>query len=325
MRKKKPLLCAALFLACALMCTAGLAEVPAEYAASRLQRQVYMPDGSGPFQYYAQNDPVWQRTIYEPMESDTQRVFGDGGCNPTSLAMVVASLVPVERLNLLGLIAARGRTFTLCSCSVNKYFCFQHRKDPDHVQSTLITGQDFLKVLPLALADYATGNNPTYDRYRLPGTRSGGNGGTSKNLFEPIAALFALDYQLTQEFDQVLSTLNRGGMAIALCSGNTQIFSGSNGHYVVLCAYDDEYLYIMDPFVRDGYKKDRQKIIEPVEDGVKKVKLENLSRCGFGNYALFVPAPTPYYAGIQPLVNPYTTDSAEAFASAPHGQANWSN
>lgn len=297
----------------------ALAEVPEAYQHSAMQRQVYMPNGSGPFQYYAQNDPIWSRTIYEALDSDSLRVFGDGGCNPTSLAMVVASLVPTERLNLLGMSAAGGRTFTLCSCSVNKYNCHQHRKDANHQISTLVSGEDFRAVLPLAIADFATGNNPISQIYRVPGKRSGGNGGTSQNLFAPIAEVFGLSHRLTRDIDQMLATLDRGGMAIALCSGNTQIFSGSNGHYVVICSYDEEYLYVMDPYVRDTYKKDRRKIIEPVDTGIKKVKRDSVKHTGFGNYALFEPAPETYYASMPILINPYTSQTA----SADGGDATW--
>ncbi len=313
--------CSFALIASMLLCSVSFAEVPEEYTHSELQRQVYMPNGSGPFQYYAQNDPIWQRTIYEASRSDSQRVFGDGGCNPTSLAMVVASLVPADRLNLLGLQAAKGRTFTLCSCSVNKYFCHQHRKDAAHVQSTLVSGRDFLQVLPLAIGDFATGNNSFNELYRVRSTRSGGNGGTSKNLFQPIADAYGLSYELTKEFDRVLGTLDRGGMAIALCSGNSQIFSGSNGHYVVLCSYDKEYIYVMDPYVRDEYKRDRNGIIESVDVGIKKVKLENISHTGFGNFALFEPAPQTYYASIPLLADPYGANAAAAaaiIAEGPH-------
>ncbi len=285
------------------------AEVPQEYQNSALERLVYMPNGSGPFQYYAQNDPVWQKAVYESPNSDTQRPFGDGGCNPTSLAMVVASLVPTERLNLLGMSAAEGRTFQLCSCSVNKFYCHVHRKDAEHTQVTLTSGEDFRAVLPLAIADFATGNNHQYETYRVRGKRSGGNGGTSQNLFAPIAAAYGLSFQSTREIDQVLATLDRGGMAIALCSGNSQIFSGSNGHYIVICSYDAEYLYIMDPYVRDVYKKDKKGIIENIDVGVKKVKRSNIARTGFGNYALFEPAVPTYYASLPVYINPYTGET----------------
>lgn len=270
------------------------ADVPEAYTHSTLQREVYMPNGAGPFRYYAQNDPIWRRSIYEAFRSNAKRLFGDGGCNPTALAIVVASLVPSEHLALLADHAAEGRDFLLCSCSVNKYYCQLRYKDPTHTSSTLTTNQDFLAVLPLAFGDYATGNNPERKRYRVSAT--GGNGGTSHNMFEPIAAIYGLSYRMTKDIEDVYATLDRGGMVIALCSGVSQIFSGSNGHYVVIGSHDEEYLYIMDPFVRDEYKKDRRKVIEPIDTGIKKIMKVNLNRVGFGSYALFEAAPASFYA-----------------------------
>lgn len=274
------------------------AEVPEAYTRSTLQREVYLPNGAGPFRYYAQNDPIWRRSIYEAYGSKSQRLFGDGGCNPTALAMVVASLVPPEHLALLANHAAEGRDFLLCSCSVNKYYCQLRSKDPTHTSSVLTTSEDFLTVLPLAFGDYATGNNPEKKQYRVASPSEGGNGGTSYSLFEPIAAIYGLSYRMTKEIGDAYATLDRGGMVIVLCSGNSQIFSGSNGHYVVLCAHDEEYVYILDPFVRDEYKKDRRKVIEPIDIGVKKVNKANLRRVGFGSYALFEAAPASFYADI---------------------------
>jgi len=288
----------------------AIAEVPDAFQNSELQREVYMPDGSGPFRYYAQNDPVWRKATYEGAGASKIRPFGDGGCNPTSLAMVVASLVPAERLNLLGMSAARGRTFTLCSCSVNKYYCHKHYKDASHIPSTLTTSEDFSAVLPLAFADFATGNNTSRRFYRLLGKRNGGNGGTAQTLFAPIAEIYGLSYRATRELGDALATLDRGGMVIALCSGRSQLFSGGNGHYVVICSYDEDYIYVMDPFIRDKYAKDRHGVIEPVEIGVKKVKHSNIRRIGFGNYSLFEPAPETYYASLPLLLNPYTPEYA---------------
>ena len=277
---------------------------------SRLQRIVYMPNGAGPFHYYAQNDPVWNGLVYEAPNASSQRPFGEGGCNPTALAMVVATLVPAERLNLLGLNTARGRTYTMCTCSVNKHFCYMGRKDPSHVRTTLLSGDDFATALPLAFADFATGNNANHRLHRLVGSRQGGNGGTSKTLFEPIADVYGLSFRSSRQMSDVITTLDRGGMAIALCSGNSHIFGNGNGHYVVIASYDDEYLYIMDPFVRHSYPKDRRGHIELLDEGILRIKRTCGKNVGFGTFALFEPAPETYYASLPVLLNPYTREVA---------------
>ncbi len=272
------------------------ADVPEGYVQSDLRRRVTMPNGAGPYQYYAQNDPIWERSIYEASRSSSLRLFGDGGCNPTSLAMVVASLVPPEYLGLIAEESAKHRDFSLCSCSVSSFFCQEHKTGRLHTPTPLVTGWDYLSVLPLVFGNYATGNNPTFTMYRLAGAKAGANGGTSTNLFAPIAQAYGLTYTMTRSERDIYATLDRGGMAIALSSGRTQIFSGSNGHYLVICSYDDTYLYILDPYVRDTYTKDRHHVIEKVEPGVLKIRRDSLARTGIGNYALFEPAPPTYYA-----------------------------
>jgi|GEM_PF-1441866 len=315
MKKMPRRLLVALLLVITSLSSASLtafAELPAVFYGSNLQRTVYMPNGAGPFYYYAQNDPVWDGLVYESSNASSQRPFGEGGCNPTALAMVVATLVPAERLNLLGMSTARGKTYEVCTCSVNKHFCHVGRKDPSHIRSTLVTSDDFSTALPLAFADFATGNNADNRLHRLAGTRQGGNGGTSKTLFKSIAEVYGLSHRTSRQMDDVIATLDRGGMAIALCSGSSQIFSGGNGHYVVIASYDDQYLYLMDPFVRWSYEQDRRGLIEQLDDGILRIKRTCGKNVGFGTYALFESAPDMYYANLPVLLNPYTMEVASA-------------
>ena len=280
------LLCLCL-LACALP---ARAEVPEAFLPAKWRRQVTMPDGSGPFQFYAQNDPVWHNTFYEINRASTKRLFGDGGCNPTALAIVIASLVPEEELPLLLTQAAPKRDFSLCACSVNHYFCFGTYFDPAHARQPLETGQDLLLVLPLVLGDYAAGNNPTNTLHRIRSTSDGGNGGTRPTLFAPIAELYGLRTASTRSINEALAAIDRGGLVIVSCGGRGQPFSGSSGHYVVLCAYDETYLYVMDPYVREKYPNDRRRILERIEDGVLRIDRASLNRTGFNIYITFEPA-----------------------------------
>ena len=298
MRWTKKLLVALGCILLTLLCVSAVqAEVPEAYQRSTLQRRVYLPDGKGPFQYYAQNDPIWRKTIYEVRRPESIRLFGDGGCNPTSLAMVVASLVPTERLNLISASTAAGRDFALCSCSVNGFNCQKHYKDRNHDVGKPKSGEDFRAVLPLVFGDFATGNNPEKTIYRVPLSKNSG-GGTSSDMFLPIAELYGLRYRPTQQLTDVLMTLDRGGMAIALCSGNSQIFSGSKGHYIVIAGHDDDYIYILDPYVRDVYKKDRRNYIESLGDGIKRVRIENIEHTGITSYSLFEAPADDFYASL---------------------------
>ena len=315
MKKMLRILSMACILGLCVPCASVMAEIPEAYTHSSLRRMVYMPNGAGPFQYYAQNDPIWQRTLYEANGSGSLRIFGDGGCNPTSLAIVISSLVPTKHLQLLSLQAKEGHPYALCSCSVSGTNCVVHSADPAAALSMLVTGQDFHAVLPLAFADYALGNNQDNRQYRVRSSSEGGNGGTSSAMFQPIADVFGLSYRSTRNLNELFESLDRGGMAIALCNGNSQIFSGANGHYIVVCSYDDEYVYILDPFIRDEYKKDRFKVIEPVEPGVKKIRRSNLSRTGISSYSLFEAAPVAFYANLDAAPGDTAQDAA---ADGPH-------
>lgn len=280
----------ALFLACLipLLCaTTSLADFPPEYATSDYRRLVMLPTGKGPFQYYAQNDPIWMDTIYEGPRAPKQRPFGDGGCAPTALAMVVASMVPQGDLIKLGEQGYKGAPYIMCKESLNELYCHLFNQNPAHQRYYPVTDIDFLHVLPLAIGNYATGNNPQHIKYRVGGSIEGENGGTSSNLFLPIARLFGLNVGFSYDIEDVYKTIDQGGMAIALCSGGQQAFSNGPGHYVVLVDHDDTFIYVLDPFLREKYPRDYRKVVLSIEDGVKKVEKEKLRRAGFNRFYLF--------------------------------------
>ncbi len=282
------------WLALSLVCLLGLsfgvparADFPPEYAVSDYRRLVVMPTGKGPFQYYAQNDPIWTDTIYEAPRAPRQRPFGDGGCAPTALAMVVASMVPQDDLAKLADQGYKGAPCIMCKESLNELYCPIFMHNPAHQRYYPVTAMDFMHVLPLALGNYAAGNNPQRIKYRVGGSLEDGNGGTSSNLFAPIAKLFGIKIGFSYDIEDVYKTLDRGGMAIALCSGGEQAFSNGPGHYVVLADHDDTFIYVLDPFLRDKYPRDYRKVVLPIEDGVKKVEKEKLRRAGFNRFYLF--------------------------------------
>ena len=51
-------------------------------------------EGLGTFMNYAQNDELWENMRYEGKGSGKYRIFGDGGCGPTAIAMAIANLCP---------------------------------------------------------------------------------------------------------------------------------------------------------------------------------------------------------------------------------------
>lgn len=259
------------------------AELPEAFRESKYRRLVYTPNGAGPFQYYAQNDPIWEHAAYEGFGTKTpRRPFGDGGCNPTALAMVIATLLPPEDLPNILTFNNPKRVFKLCEHSVNEYFC--RDKTPGHTQSVLETPEDFLMALPLVFGNYATGNTPTMQRYRVMAEN---NGGTSSTMLEPLATAYGLTFGTTRSLEEAMDAIDDGAMVIALCSGINQPFSGTNGHYVVVASYDADYIYVLDPYLRDVYAKDKKHVIEPVEAGIKKIRIENVPDLLIGYYNIF--------------------------------------
>lgn len=260
----------------------ALAEVPEPFLNSDLRRLVYTPDGAGPFQYYAQNDPIWERTLYEARNSEYLRPFGDGGCNPTALAMVLATLLPPERLKEIDNFSNPRRDFWMCEHSLNEYHCGVHATN--HAQSKLSSPEEYYLVLPLVLGSYAAGNTPDARDYRVPPANGGG---TSSLMIDVIAEAYGMGYGKTRDLSEVMEAIDTGGLAIALCAGTNQPFSGTLGHYVVVASYDEEYIYVLDPFVREKYAKDKRKVIEHVDTGIKKIKIENVPHLLINFYMLF--------------------------------------
>ena len=105
-------------------------------------------------QLYAQNDPLWKKLVFEIQTSSRRRPFGDGGCGPTAVAMAIANLVEKEELCKLSAFASSPLGFRFCSCSVNDYWCAGK-----HLTYQLTTPDEYLRYFPLAIANFATGNN----------------------------------------------------------------------------------------------------------------------------------------------------------------------
>ena len=75
--------------------------------------------------YYAQNDSLWKTLVYETRESQKSRPFGDGGCAPTSLAIILANIVPAEQLD--DILDYGVRPFSLCEHHINSNKCSYKR------------------------------------------------------------------------------------------------------------------------------------------------------------------------------------------------------
>ena len=216
---------------------------------------------------YAQNDPLWNSLRYESRDSNKYRNFGDGGCGPTAVAMAIANLVDKDKLPMIIGYADYSLGYTFCSCSVNRYFC-NHK----HAQYHLKTGDEFLRYMPLAVANFVTGNNIWNITSRT--TRQG----TNMRFLENLCNLYRLRLTATYELEDTLAVL-REGNSMAVCSVSRGPFTQS-GHYVVLAGVDDEYVYVLDPYRRDSYKGNQNaSMLDIISPGVVRIKLEDADRC----------------------------------------------
>lgn len=259
------LLCVLLLL---LLSLTALAE---EEDAALYSRVIDVP-GAGPLQYYAQNDPEWSRSQYEPKNGTFYRTFGSSGCGPTALAIAIARQVPAERLpDLIASARNPEKSFPYCPCAVNNYTC-----DRTHEATVPTTPEDFLSHLPVIFGSFATGNNSRRELFRKESTP------TSLSLFPAIAKAYGLHYKATREWDKALAALEAG------CSVITTVSKGvytSSSHYLFIASVSDGYVYVFDPFIRESYGSlDKKHILEIVEPGLVRSSLDDLKSLGYSGF-----------------------------------------
>ena len=219
--------------------------------------------GRGLMMVYAQNDPLWNDMRYSSVQDPRKRIFGDGGCGPTSVAMAVTNLVPKDRLGDIYGYAKSSLGYTFCQCSVNQYFC-----NKLHAQYQIQSADEYLRYYPLVMASFATGNNLWGDVSRTK------NAGTNLSFLKKIAYLYKLDLSVTTNNEEAFTAVQNGALAIAsLGAGNP--FTGG-GHYAVVASVNDQYVYILDPYRQKNYDRtDSKHLLSSVAPGVVAVKREN--------------------------------------------------
>ncbi len=213
---------------------------------------------------YRQDDPCWDRMIFETHNSSRRRPFGDGGCGPTAIAMAVANLLPTEDLCKLNAFSPDPYGYTICTCSVTQTHCNRL-----HLPYQLDEAQEMLTYLPLAIGSFATGYNTLdvqgrYDRY----------GSSMDYLATLCSEVYGIPMLETTNKEIALSFLASGqGMAVT-CTGGPPFTR--NSHYLTLAGVDDKYLYILDPLARESYEElDPYGIVEILTPGVVRVTKHN--------------------------------------------------
>jgi hypothetical protein len=226
----------------------------------------------GTWMLYAQNDPIWDRLVFETQTSNRRRTFGDGGCGPTAVAMAIVNLVDKDELPKIAEYASSPYGYRFCKCSVNDYWC-----SGKHLTYQLTTPDEYLRYFPLAVASFATGNNiwgvlGRADRF-----------GSSMRYLENICSIYDISVTQTYQLEEALAFLQTDKtIAIACTSGYGSPFTKTS-HFLVLAGVDDEYLYVLDPLRRDTYENlDRKDYLEIIKPGLVRIRLENAAHCNLG-------------------------------------------
>lgn len=282
-----------LFLTLCCLLSAAWAEEPADRLAAPTQKDLfdsresvsYLIDvpGRGLMRYYAQNDPLYADVKYENRKVNNHRKFGPAGCVPTALAIALANVLPLERLPDISRTSYLGRGYRICVCSCSPFFC-----NGKHEQYQLTTPEEFYRYFPLVIGAYACGNGRTGAIYRPA------SGGTDHALLKPVVKLYQLDSYKTRNIDEVIAGFRQGGVAVIATGTSDSPFS-KYGHYLTMVQADDEYVYIMDPFLRDSYAQtDKQGVLELLSPGFVRAKRENLRQLCINSYFLIFPPGVVY-------------------------------
>lgn len=223
----------------------------------------YTVEGLGTWMIYGQNDPSWDRLIFETDTSTRRRPFGDGGCGPTSVALAIANLLDAKDLCKINDYSLDPYGYTICSCSLTKMFCHEY-----HVPHIIDQPDEMLKYFPLVIGNFATGNNTLevqgrYDRF-----------GTSMNYLPALCeTVYGIHMEQIDDKETAFAFLQEGkGMAITCTGGYGSPFTSST-HFITLAGADEEYLYILDPLVRDDYGElDEDGMLEILTPGLVRMK-----------------------------------------------------
>ncbi|MDD5897386.1 MAG: class B sortase [Clostridia bacterium] len=232
--------------------------------------------GVGTWMVYGQNDPLWDRMIFEVPYSSRRRPFGDGGCGPTSIAIAIANLVPTEKLPQIREYASNPLGYVFCPCCIGTHWC-----EAGHLPYQLNTPEQYLRYFPLAVADFAMGNNT----FGVQGRRD--SYGTNMSYLNAICSVYGISVKSVRSLEDALPYLRRKDtMAISCVTGSSSPFT-RNSHFLVLAHADNEYLYVLDPLRRESYASlDVYGVLELISPGLVRVKLENAHLCHFSTISL---------------------------------------
>lgn len=228
---------------------------------------------AGELMIYAQNDPLYAQLHYESaIRNDVHRDFGGGGCGPTAMAIIAANVVDLEDLPLIGQHARNELGNLFCTCSVNRVYC-SHIHAPYQMQ----TPEEYLRYLPIAMADFAAGNNQWEYVARRVNSQ-----GTNIKFVDYVCEAYGITAEPVNGLEAALEMMKeKTGKGLILSGALRGSPLTNSSHFVIIAGVDDEYFYIIDPMRRtdeEYLKTDKRKILELVSPGVVRIRLEDYGR-----------------------------------------------
>lgn len=219
------------------------------------------------FLVYAQNSPDWGKmTAGKEANAPIRQAL----CAVFSLSNIIVNSVSYDNLDAMLPLMIRNPCFDTKTVAYNKGY---NRK----FKFVVDCQEDFLRYFPLCIANMISGNA----RFSTGDLRSRG-------FYKRILTQYGLEFQETQSLNECIEFVRQGALASVCTGGGSSPIAPNFGHYFVMAAVDDEYVYFLDSMFRDNYKYDKKGIIEIYAPGVFRVTMENVDKLSISGTKIIV-------------------------------------
>lgn len=203
---------------------------------------------------FAQNSPEWDELIADESKQ-SYRQFGDSGCIVCAFANATVNALNYNDLSKIRDISRSDFYIDTIALTRNRG---KYRG-----RFLIESDADYLRYWPLVCGNYAAGNNLVNEKKPM-----------SPAWYHQILRHYGIEYKVTRDYMEGINALNNGAMVITCSSGSGSPFSRV-GHFITIVGRDENYLYILDSYVRDSFPRDKNHIIEVLEPGVLRIKTSN--------------------------------------------------
>lgn len=207
------------------------------------------------YHYFAQNSPEWEKMVSTEIKDD-RHTFGESGCACAALANAIVNCVEPDTLY-------RIQDIFVTPIRIDTTSLVRNRGVPYRNRFIISSAEDYFRYFPLCIANYAAGNN-----------RIGSRSTRSTAYYSKLFNFYSIPFRKTSSNSECLSALRSGDYVIMCSAGKHSPFSNV-GHFILCIDIDDEYVYILDSYIRDHYPLDRQSLIEIIEPGLIRIAIED--------------------------------------------------